>query len=74
MRLDEIEVGKTCIVQEVLGEGLFRKRLLEMGLTPNTKVLVKKIAPLKDPIELYLRSYTLSIRKADANNIVVKEL
>ena len=60
----------SCTV--VHGEGLLRRRLLEMGLTPKTVVKVRKVAPMKDPIELYLRSYVLTIRKDDASMIEVE--
>jgi len=66
--------GATCRILEVGGEGELRRRLLDMGLTPNTQVLVRKVAPMGDPIELYLRSYELTIRKDDAKKILVEEV
>lgn len=72
MTLDLVQPGMSAIVEAVGGEGLLRKRLLEMGLTPNTLVKVRKIAPMGDPIEVYLRSYVLTIRKEDAAKITVK--
>lgn len=66
--------GATCRILEVGGEGELRRRLLDMGLTPNTQVLVRKVAPMGDPIELYLRSYELTIRKDDARKILVEEV
>lgn len=72
MTLDLVQPGMSAIVETVGGEGLLRKRLLEMGLTPNTLVKVRKIAPMGDPIEVYLRSYVLTIRKEDAAKIIVK--
>lgn len=74
MTLDLVKPGSTVLVEAVGGEGLLRKRLLEMGLTPNTKVKVRKIAPMGDPIEVYLRSYVLTIRKEDAAKITVREV
>lgn len=74
MTLDMIKPGTTVIIQTVGGQGLLRRRLLEMGLTPNTKVKVRKIAPMGDPIEVYLRSYVLTLRKDDASKIEVKEV
>ena len=72
MTLDEIQPGQEVVIVEVKGEGLLRRRLLEMGLTPRTKVKVRKIAPMGDPIEVYLRSYVLTLRKEDASLIEVK--
>lgn len=72
MTLDKLEVGKSAVIKEVGGEGALRLRFLDMGLIPKTKVTVYKIAPLGDPIELHLRSYSLSIRKEDAAMIEVE--
>jgi Fe2+ transport system protein FeoA len=72
MTLDKLEVGKTAVIKDVGGEGALRLRFLDMGLIPKTKVMVYKIAPLGDPIELHLRSYSLSIRKEDAAMIEVE--
>lgn len=74
MTLDKIKPGTNVIIISVGGKGLLRRRLLEMGLTPNTKVKVRKIAPMGDPIEVYLRSYVLTLRKDDASKIEVKEV
>ena len=72
MTLDEIQPGQEVVIVEVKGEGLLRRRLLEMGLTPRTKVKVRKIAPMGDPIAVYLRRYVLTLRKDEASKIVVK--
>ena len=72
MTLDEILPGGLVEIVSVGGEGLLRRRLLEMGLTPKTKV--RKVAPMGDPIEVYLRSYVLTLRKDDASKIAVKEV
>lgn len=74
MTLDELKIGSSGIIISVGGEPALRRRLLDMGLTPKTKVLVRKVAPLGDPIELSLRGYELTIRKDDANNIEVEEV
>ena len=74
MTLDNIKPGTTVVILKVGGEGLLRRRLLEMGLTPNTHVKVRKVAPMGDPIEVYLRSYVLTLRKEDASKIEVKEV
>ena len=70
MTLDKLIPGMSGKVTIVHGEGLLRRRLLE--LTPKTVVKVRKIAPMGDPIELYLRSYVLTIRKDDAAMIEVE--
>jgi ferrous iron transport protein A len=74
MTLDKLKTGKTGIIQSIGGEGALRRRLLDMGLTPNTMVMVRKVAPLGDPIELHLRSYELTIRQEDAKKIEIKEV
>ncbi len=74
MSLDKVQVGKSAIITAVGGEGALRHRLLDMGLTPKTKVTVHKIAPMGDPIELYLRGYHLTLRKEDASKIDVEEV
>lgn len=74
MTLDHIKPGQSVIIVSVKGQGLLRRRLLEMGLTPNTIVKVRKVAPMGDPIEVYLRSYVLTLRKEDAAQIEVKEI
>lgn len=69
MTLDKLPVGHSAAIIQVKGEGALRRRLLDMGLTPHTVVKVQKIAPLGDPMEIYLRGYTLTLRKEDAANI-----
>ena len=73
MNLSEVKIGKTVKITKVNGQGALRRRLLDMGLTPNTRVSVSKVAPMGDPIELFLRGYSLSIRLDDAKNIEVEE-
>lgn len=73
MTLDLLEPGHSGIIATIGGEGALRQRLLDMGLTPNTKVTVRKVAPMGDPIELYLRGYVLTLRKDDAVKITLKE-
>ncbi|MEG2378304.1 MAG: FeoA family protein, partial [Clostridia bacterium] len=63
MTLDILKPGKSGIVTAVGGEGALRRRLLDMGVTPGTRVMVRKIAPMGDPIEIYLRGYELTLRK-----------
>lgn len=74
MTLDRLKVGHKGIIRKVNGSGALRRRLLDMGLTPKTKVMVRKVAPMGDPIELHLRSYELTIRLEDAKNIEVEEV
>lgn len=69
--LDNLEIGKGGTITKVGGEGALRRRLLDMGLTPKTKVSVRKTAPMGDPIELTLRGYELTIRKEDAKEITI---
>lgn len=74
MTLDRINIGQSCKIIKVGGYGALRRRLLDMGLTPKTQVMVRKVAPMGDPIELCLRGYELTIRKDDARNIEVAQL
>ncbi len=69
--LNRIKKGTEVMVHRLLGEGDKRRRLAEMGITPNTKIKVKRIAPLGDPIEITLRGYELSLRAQDALEIEV---
>ena len=73
MTLNELPVGKAAVITKVGGAGALRCRLLDMGLIPKTKIVITKVAPMGDPIELRLRGYTLTIRIEDAKNIEVKE-
>ncbi|WP_027400460.1 FeoA family protein [Anaerovorax odorimutans] len=74
MTLDKLKAGQKAIIKSVGGEGALRRSLLDMGLTPNTKIMVRKIAPLGDPMELFLRGYELTIRLIDAKAIEVEEV
>ena len=73
MTLDELPVGHSGVITAVGGEGILRCRLLDMGLIPQTRIRVSKIAPMGDPMELFLRGYTLTLRKEDAHNITIEE-
>ena len=73
MTLNELPVGKAAVITKVGGAGALRCRLLDMGLIPKTKIVITKVAPMGDPIELRLRGYTLTIRIEDAKYIEVKE-
>ena len=72
--LKDLKVGQTGKVIAVGGEGAMRRRLLDMGITPNTLITVRKVAPMGDPIELVLRGYVLSIRLDDAKKITISEV
>ncbi len=72
--LDETEIGKTVKVVKILGDSPTKRRIMDMGLTKNTEVFVRKVAPLGDPIQVSLRGYELTIRKEDAKNIGVEEI
>lgn len=74
MYLNELKAGGTGIITKVNGSGALRRRMLDMGLTPKTTVMVRKVAPLGDPIELFLRGYELTIRKEDAMIIEIEEV
>ena len=71
-RLDEFKIGETGLVTNVNGEGRFRRRLLDMGVTPGTKIFLRKKAPLGDPLEITLRGYELTLRKDEAQLVVLE--
>lgn len=73
MKLSELPVGGTARILQVGGSGALRRRLLEMGLTPKTRVTIRKRAPLGDPIELTVRGYELTLRLEDAARIDIAE-
>ena len=72
MTLKEANIGNTVIVRKLNGEGAVKRRIMDMGITKNTEVYVRKVAPLGDPIEVIVRGYELSLRKADAQMIEVE--
>ena len=74
MTLNELEIGQKGKILAVNGEGALRRRLLDMGLTPRTEVMIRKIAPMGDPIEIHLRGYELTQRIHDAKKIKVQVL
>lgn len=69
--LKEARVGETVTVVKLHGEGAVKRRIMDMGLTKGTSVFVRKVAPLGDPMELNVRGYELSVRKADAEMIEI---
>ena len=64
--LRDVKVGETATVVKLHGEGAVKRRIMDMGITKNVTVFVRKVAPLGDPIEVTVRNYELSLRKADA--------
>lgn len=70
--LKNTKIGQTVTVVKLHGEGAVKRRIMDMGLTRGTEVTVQKVAPLGDPIELTVRGYQLSIRKADAEMVEVE--
>lgn len=72
--LDEITIGSTVRVDKIIGDSPTKRRIMDMGITKNTQVFVRKVAPLGDPIQISLRGYELTIRKEDARNIRVEEI
>lgn len=69
--LANVAVGKSCEIKKIHGEGAVKRRIMDMGLTKGSNVIVRKIAPLGDPIEVSVKGYDLSIRMSDAENIEV---
>lgn len=72
MTLKEVEVGQTVTVKKLQGQGATKRRIMDMGITKGTSIYVRKVAPLGDPVEVTVRGYELSLRKADAEMIEVK--
>ena len=70
--LKEISCGKTVKVSRLTGEGPVKRRIMDMGITKGVEITVRKVAPLGDPVEITVRGYELSLRKADAGMIVVE--
>ena len=71
MTLREVPVKTKVLVEKIHGEGAFRRRIMDMGITKGSEIYVRKVAPLGDPVEITVRGYELSLRKADADSIDV---
>ena len=71
--LREVPIGGTVKVKKIHGEGAIKRRIMDMGITKGVEIYVRKVAPLGDPVEITVRGYELSLRKADAENIEVEE-
>ena len=70
--LRDVKIGEKATVKKIHGEGAIKRRIMDMGLTKGTDVYIRKVAPLGDPIEMTVRNYELSLRKADAEMIEVE--
>ena len=74
LTLKDIKIGKSAKVIKLHGEGAIRRRIMDMGITKGVELYVRKVAPLGDPIEIYVRGYELSLRKQDAETIEVEAI
>ena len=72
LSLRDLREGDRAAIKAIRGEGAFKQRLLEMGFMPGTSVLVKKYAPLRDPIELVIKGYHISLRREEAEQVLVQ--
>ena len=71
--LKDAKVGEKAIIKKLYGEGAIKRRIMDMGITKRTEIYVRKVAPLGDPMEITVRGYELTLRKADAEMIEVEE-
>ena len=69
--LRDVPVGQSAVVRRLTGEGAVKRRIMDMGITKGTDVFVRKVAPLGDPIEVTVRGFELSLRKGEAENVLV---
>ena len=69
--LRDVEVGSSAQVRKLKGEGAIKRHIMDMGITKGVEIYVRKVAPLGDPIEVTVRGYELSLRKAEAENILI---
>ena len=72
MTLGDAKVGSTVVVTKIEGDSAYKRRIMDMGITKGSELYIRKVAPLGDPIEVTVRGYELSIRKADAQLIMVE--
>lgn len=72
MNLSEAKVGTTVTVVKIEGDGAYKRRIMDMGITKGTELYIRKVAPLGDPIEITVRGYELTVRKNDAKCILIK--
>ena len=71
-KLVDFKIGETGLIKKVEGEGRLRRRLFDMGVTPGASVYLRKVAPLGDPIEITIRGYELTLRKSEAELVVLE--
>lgn len=71
-KLNSFVIGERGIVKEIRAEGGLRRRLFDMGVTPGAGIILRKFAPLGDPIEVTIRGYELTLRKSEAENIIME--
>lgn len=71
--LEKVKIGSAVKVKKITADGKLRRRLLDMGVTIGTEIYTRKVAPFGDPIEITLRGYELTLRKAEAEHIIVKD-
>ncbi|MEQ3361623.1 FeoA family protein [Raoultibacter massiliensis] len=69
--LRDVKIGQSAVVRKLTGEGALKRHIMDMGITKGTDVYVRKVAPLGDPIEVTVRGYELSLRKSEAESILV---
>ena len=72
MTLKDVKTGQTVTVQKITGTGAVKRRIMDMGITKGVEIYVRKVAPLGDPVEITVRNYELSVRKADAEMVEVQ--
>lgn len=72
MKLNEVEVGSTVTVKKIEGDGAYKRRIMDMGITKGVELYIRKVAPLGDPVEITVRGYELSVRKNDAHCVEVE--
>ena len=70
--LKDVKIGESAVIEKLHGEGALKRRIMDMGITKGVQIYVRKVAPLGDPVEVTVRGYELSLRKADADLIEVK--
>ena len=70
--LKEVKIGQTARVVKLHGEGALRRRIMDMGITRGVEIFVRKVAPLGDPVEITVRGYELSLRRADAEMVEIE--
>ena len=74
MTLGDAKVGTTVVVTKIEGDGAYKRRIMDMGITKGSELYIRKVAPLGDPVEITVRGYELSVRKNDAQCVQVKSV